>query len=242
MEEDGGVVGFQSEGTHILHGKAGGGLREVVFVIQSQRNSFHVQRAERLRTDLLLQAEALGELEHPHTVPADGAVGVEVEGHQAFWTCDNKPFILVLTTVPPPTGSLGVSTKIKTGLNIDQALAVWAASRCKHRHRQSKFPPGESARYPARAPLILQGCTDTVDASKSYFIPALQLDRSGVVPDCHGVTQNGSGSSSVTSPALVLVETPSESVCGGTVVSTEMDGCHMPRRSGVTPPAPLISD
>ncbi|KAI4887651.1 hypothetical protein NFI96_014118 [Prochilodus magdalenae] len=47
---------------------------------------------------------------------------------------------------------------------------------------------------------------------------------SGVVPDCHGVTQNGSGSSSVTSPALVLVETPNESVCGGTVVSTKRSG------------------
>ncbi|KAI4901592.1 hypothetical protein NFI96_007421 [Prochilodus magdalenae] len=42
-------------------------------------------------------------------------------------------------------------------------------------------------------------------------------DCSGVVPDCHGVTQNGSGSSSVTSPALVLVETPNKSMCGGTV-------------------------
>ncbi|KAI4892446.1 hypothetical protein NFI96_007788 [Prochilodus magdalenae] len=42
--------------------------------------------------------------------------------------------------------------------------------------------------------------------------------------DCHGVTQNGSGSSSVTSPALVSVETPNESVCGGTVVSTKMGG------------------
>ncbi|KAI4878500.1 hypothetical protein NFI96_008361 [Prochilodus magdalenae] len=49
-------------------------------------------------------------------VPADGAVGVEVEGHQAFWTCDGKPFILVLTTVPPHTDSLGVSTKTKAGL------------------------------------------------------------------------------------------------------------------------------
>ncbi|KAI4883032.1 hypothetical protein NFI96_017794, partial [Prochilodus magdalenae] len=39
----------------------------------------------------------------------------------------------------------------------------------------------------------------------------------------NGVTQNGSGSSSVTSPALVLVETPNESVCGGTVVSTKMN-------------------
>ncbi|KAI4891612.1 hypothetical protein NFI96_027404 [Prochilodus magdalenae] len=55
-------------------------------------------------------------LEHPHTVPADGAVGVEVEEHQAFWTCDNKPLILVLTTVPPHTDSLGVSTKTKAGL------------------------------------------------------------------------------------------------------------------------------
>ncbi|KAI4874215.1 hypothetical protein NFI96_005715 [Prochilodus magdalenae] len=56
------------------------------------------------------------ELEHPHTVPADGAVGVEVEGHQAFWMCNNKPFISVLTTVPPHTDSLGVSTKAKAGL------------------------------------------------------------------------------------------------------------------------------
>ncbi|KAI4896372.1 hypothetical protein NFI96_009924 [Prochilodus magdalenae] len=49
-------------------------------------------------------------------VPADGAVGVEVEGHQAFWTCDYTSFILVLTTVPPHTDSLGVSTKAKAGL------------------------------------------------------------------------------------------------------------------------------
>ncbi|KAI4884208.1 hypothetical protein NFI96_012853 [Prochilodus magdalenae] len=55
-------------------------------------------------------------LEYPHTVPADGAVGVEVEGHQVFWTCDNRPFILVLTTVPPHMDSLGVSTKTKAGL------------------------------------------------------------------------------------------------------------------------------
>ncbi|KAI4890726.1 hypothetical protein NFI96_007907 [Prochilodus magdalenae] len=47
-------------------------------------------------------------------------------------------------------------------------------------------------------------------------------DCSGVVPDCHGGTQNGSGSSSVTSPALVLVETTNESVCGGTVVRVKI--------------------
>ncbi|KAI4885632.1 hypothetical protein NFI96_002758 [Prochilodus magdalenae] len=56
------------------------------------------------------------QLQHPHTVPADGAVGVEVEGHQVFWTCDDTPFISVLTTVPPHTDSLGVSTKTKAGL------------------------------------------------------------------------------------------------------------------------------
>ncbi|KAI4888879.1 hypothetical protein NFI96_018541 [Prochilodus magdalenae] len=65
----------------------------------------------------------------------------------------------------------------------------------------------------------------------------------GVMLDCHGVAQNGSGSSSVTSPALVLVETPNESVCGGTVVSTEMDGLvvtrQTSRRPGVAPPPPL---
>ncbi|KAI4883251.1 hypothetical protein NFI96_008390 [Prochilodus magdalenae] len=61
----------------------------------------------------------------------------------------------------------------------------------------------------------------------------------GVVPDCHGVTQNGSGSSSVTSPALVLVETPNESVCGGTVVNAKMKAwCH----STSTPTAPSAGD
>ncbi|KAI4890587.1 hypothetical protein NFI96_003542 [Prochilodus magdalenae] len=67
--------------------------------------------------DHYLASGAAGiQLEHPHTVPADGAVGVEVEGHQAFWRRDGKPFILVLTTVPPHTDSLGVSTKTKAGL------------------------------------------------------------------------------------------------------------------------------
>lgn len=36
-------------------------LREVVFVIQSQRNSFHVRQAEKLRKDLLLQTQTLQE-------------------------------------------------------------------------------------------------------------------------------------------------------------------------------------
>ncbi|KAI4871879.1 hypothetical protein NFI96_020464, partial [Prochilodus magdalenae] len=61
-------------------------------------------------------------------VPADGAVAVEVEGHQVFWTCDNRLFILVLTTVPPHTDSLGVSTKTKAGLvTEDDPLPKWAS-------------------------------------------------------------------------------------------------------------------
>ncbi|KAI4874784.1 hypothetical protein NFI96_001621 [Prochilodus magdalenae] len=63
-------------------------------------------------------------------------------------------------------------------------------------------------------------CGGTVVSTKMNVADGTK-DCSGVVPDCHGVTQNGSGSSSVTSPALVLVETPNESVCGGTVVSTK---------------------
>ncbi|KAI4903595.1 hypothetical protein NFI96_001059 [Prochilodus magdalenae] len=76
------------------------------------------------------------QLEHPHTVdaPADGAVGVEVEGHQVFWTCDTKPSILVLTTVPPHTDSLGVSTKTKAGLVTEddplQSLATLTSRGC----------------------------------------------------------------------------------------------------------------
>ncbi|KAI4896221.1 hypothetical protein NFI96_008334 [Prochilodus magdalenae] len=66
--------------------------------------------------EMAMEFNYLEKLEHPHTVPADGAVGVEVEGHQVFWTCDNKPSILVLTTVPPHMDSLGVSTKTKAGL------------------------------------------------------------------------------------------------------------------------------
>ncbi|KAI4888952.1 hypothetical protein NFI96_016235 [Prochilodus magdalenae] len=60
-------------------------------------------------------------------------------------------------------------------------------------------------------------------SSDSSFVFTIVEFGVGVVPDCHGATQNGSGSSSVTSPALVLVETPNESVCGGTVVSTKMN-------------------
>ncbi|KAI4890789.1 hypothetical protein NFI96_000035 [Prochilodus magdalenae] len=66
---------------------------------------------------------------------------------------------------------------------------------------------------------------------------SIRRDCSGVVPDCHGVTHIGSGSSSVTSPAFVVVETPNESVCGGTVVSTKTSGLL----SRITSPEGLVS-
>ncbi|KAI4892107.1 hypothetical protein NFI96_012456 [Prochilodus magdalenae] len=59
-------------------------------------------------------------LKHSHTVPADGAVGVEVEGHQAIWMCDNKLSILVLTTVPPHMDSLSI-------LSVD---SFWCMCAC----------------------------------------------------------------------------------------------------------------
>ncbi|KAI4888137.1 hypothetical protein NFI96_024438 [Prochilodus magdalenae] len=87
-----------------------------------------------------------------------------------------------------------------------------------------------SMSYPVSAAPSADGCTtqDYMHTDRYHDCPqhhvTVTKDCSGVVPDCHGVTQNGSGSSSVTSPALVLVETPNESVCGGTVVSTKMTG------------------
>ncbi|KAI4898566.1 hypothetical protein NFI96_023156 [Prochilodus magdalenae] len=82
--------------------------------IRPEENSDELYEMKRINREL--------QLEHPHTVPADGAVGVEVEGHQAFWTCDDEPFISVLTTVPPHTDSLGVSTKTKAGLTVTERL------------------------------------------------------------------------------------------------------------------------
>ncbi|KAI4899534.1 hypothetical protein NFI96_002055 [Prochilodus magdalenae] len=62
------------------------------------------------------QVRSDSQLEYPQTVPADGAVGVEVELHQVFWTCDNELFILVLTTVPPHMDLLVFSTKTEASL------------------------------------------------------------------------------------------------------------------------------
>ncbi|KAI4879286.1 hypothetical protein NFI96_006047 [Prochilodus magdalenae] len=90
---------------------------------------------------------------------------------------------------------------------------------------------------------LADGCTTQDFIHKDRYHVTVTKDCSGVVPDCHGATQNGSGSSSVTSPALVLVETPNESVCGGTVVSTKMNSLpsHVQKTwcpSASTPTAP----
>lgn len=41
-------------------------LREIVFILQSQSNSFHVRQAERRRVDLLKQAHGLAEVRLHH--------------------------------------------------------------------------------------------------------------------------------------------------------------------------------
>ncbi|KAI4904333.1 hypothetical protein NFI96_033543 [Prochilodus magdalenae] len=48
----------------------------------------------------------------------DKGAGEGVERHQAFWTCDNRPFIMMLTTVPPHTDSLVCSTGVKRDSSV----------------------------------------------------------------------------------------------------------------------------
>ncbi|KAI4885319.1 hypothetical protein NFI96_006264 [Prochilodus magdalenae] len=105
--------------------------------------------------------------------------------------------------------------------------------RCSQDAAHRTLPTGYCSQDAAHRTLPLEGCPQDAahrtppTGHRPQDIAHRTLPTghcSGVVPDCHGVTQNGSGSSSVTSPALVLVETPNESVCGGTVVSTKMNG------------------
>ncbi|KAI4893479.1 hypothetical protein NFI96_006929, partial [Prochilodus magdalenae] len=67
----------------------------------------------------------------------------------------------------------------------------------------------------------------TVGRTSVFFSPDKDRGVSnvhrGTLHDGHGATQLENRSSSVTSPAFVLVETSNESVCGGTVVSAKMD-------------------
>ncbi|KAI4904327.1 hypothetical protein NFI96_023700 [Prochilodus magdalenae] len=105
--------------------------------------------------------------------------------------------------------------------------ALDSPSRMDEEHRLIARYAARLATNPNDAAQRPQELSFDINKQQRQLIAELEnknRDCSGVVPDCHGVTQNGSGSSSVTSPALVLVETPNESVCGGTVVSTKMNG------------------
>ncbi|KAI4904442.1 hypothetical protein NFI96_009888 [Prochilodus magdalenae] len=64
-------------------------------------------------------------------------------------------------------------------------------------------------------------CTCTASQRAVRHRRGMEDDWNGVGPDCHGVTQEGTGSSSATSPADV--ETTNKSVCGGIVVSVKMN-------------------
>ncbi|KAI4873244.1 hypothetical protein NFI96_020578 [Prochilodus magdalenae] len=76
--------------------------------------------------------------------------------------------------------------------------------------------------YTLTSKITFKSVIETIN--KYAFVNNDTNDCNGVVPNCHGVTQNGSGSSSVTSPDIYLVEMTNESVDGGTVVSTKMNG------------------
>ncbi|KAI4875360.1 hypothetical protein NFI96_022849 [Prochilodus magdalenae] len=78
-----------------------------------------------------------------------------------------------------------------------------------------------SMSHPVPGPLS-DGCKIRDCVADHYNDCPTTKDCNGVVPDCHGVHQNGSESSSVTSPAFVLLETINESMCGGTVVSSKI--------------------
>ncbi|KAI4891570.1 hypothetical protein NFI96_002216 [Prochilodus magdalenae] len=76
----------------------------------------------------------------------------------------------------------------------------------------------------------------TLTPANSDTLPTyITKECSGFVPDCHGVTQNGSGSSSVTSPALVLVETTKR------IRVWRHRGQHQDERFVVTRPEGLVS-
>ncbi|KAI4874379.1 hypothetical protein NFI96_001116 [Prochilodus magdalenae] len=52
---------------------------------------------------------------------------VRLKSHQTFWTCDNKPFLLALISVPPYLDSFVVPTKTKEGhvTKGDLSMTVW---------------------------------------------------------------------------------------------------------------------
>ncbi|KAI4903508.1 hypothetical protein NFI96_007310 [Prochilodus magdalenae] len=81
------------------------------------------------------------------------------------------------------------------------------------------------------------GCTMQDYMHADRYDGSIGKDCNGAMPDCHGVIQNGSRSSTVTRPVFVLVEMTTESLCGGIVVSTKMNSLM----SYVTHPEGLAS-
>ncbi|KAI4873130.1 hypothetical protein NFI96_030509 [Prochilodus magdalenae] len=101
-----------------LYNSTGRELRRALFslkqIFQDDKDLVHeFVVAEGLTCLIKVGAEA--DQNYQNYILRDGAVGWRWR-HQVFWTCHNRPFILVLTTVPPHTDSLGVSTKTKAGL------------------------------------------------------------------------------------------------------------------------------
>ncbi|KAI4901245.1 hypothetical protein NFI96_009282 [Prochilodus magdalenae] len=84
-------------------------------------------------------------LEHPHTVPADGAVGVEVEGRQVFWTWDSKP---LLTTVPARCTKMNglVSTSRRPGVPPPPPLPHHLQELWDHSRDRRRDPEGPQGR------------------------------------------------------------------------------------------------
>ncbi|KAI4880976.1 hypothetical protein NFI96_001098 [Prochilodus magdalenae] len=59
-----------------------------VWLAKEKKSGTVIQQATTPRSYIIDTDE--GQLEYPYTIPADGVVGVEVEGHQAFWTWDDN--------------------------------------------------------------------------------------------------------------------------------------------------------
>uniref|UniRef100_A0A673MI07 Beta 3-glucosyltransferase b n=1 Tax=Sinocyclocheilus rhinocerous TaxID=307959 RepID=A0A673MI07_9TELE len=82
------------------HYAYGEGVRDVVFVIQSQKNSYHTHRAEQKRTELLHQAQTLNQVSSPDVVllhklsDSDGNWSIPSEWFLGRHLHDDEPTII----------------------------------------------------------------------------------------------------------------------------------------------------